>query len=135
MRDFRRLARVRSIWEMQARIETASAVRRAAEANRLASQAAERHRSALHDATGSGLVTLMTGRLATYESFSQAQQSVSHEKLRLEATRGVWRRTKQDLEVVEKLEARRIDNVESDERKRFDRQLDELAMLMRGRRV
>jgi flagellar biosynthesis chaperone FliJ len=127
----RKLVRVREIWERREKAQVARAI----QASRVASAEAD-ERTRLHqDALGFAAdpVLAFTAQTATWEAMAKAQRHAETASLQEEATRGVWRRAKQELEITERLEDRRRQAAAAEEDRRESKVLDEVAANRHGR--
>lgn len=133
MRDLSRLTRVREIWEQRERARVAAALAAQRMAVEHAEQAHAAHRQALAmDGMVDPLLTFVA-RTATHERRIEAEQELSHAAVQTEASRGVWRRAKQDLDIAENLEERRRAAIEAGLMRTEINTLDELATIRHGR--
>lgn len=137
MRSFERLARIRAIWERRERVRLGDARRAVAEAGARLEAAEEAHGESIHpDPTpmsSARLHLLRAQALATHESLLEASTARLHAEQRASAAQGVWRRSAQELEMAEELEARRRLSLAYEARRASERSLDEL-MALRTRR-
>jgi hypothetical protein len=135
MRDFSRLARVRAIWEKQARAELGQANGALQEADRAVEDATPAHQTAIAPANTSGGLDDVTMRriagMATHNSYTAAEVVRKQTETRVRAAHGSWRRSAQDLEVAEKLEERRRQALAYLARRSAEATLDELMALRR----
>ena len=133
MRDLRKLVRVREIWERREKAQVARAIQASRAAAAEADERALRH----HEALGSFLVVdpvlAHTAQTATWEALAQAKKYAETASLQEDATRGVWRRAKQELEITERLEDRRRQAAALQEDRRASKVLDEVAANRHGR--
>ena len=132
MRDLRRLVRVREIWERREKAHVARAMDAARRAHEEAATRAEQHHLALGTDLG-GPVLNQTARTATWEALARSQAHAQTAALQEEASRGVWRRAKQDLEITERLEDRRKQAEALEAGRRDTKTLDEIASNRHGR--
>ncbi len=133
MRDMARLVRVREIWEQREKARVASVLAAARVAQSAADVASDHHRMALASGSTYGPVMSFVAQTATHDARTRAQAEAAHADLQADATRGVWRRAKQDLEMVERLQERRRLAVRAEEARVETKVLDELASIRHGR--
>jgi flagellar export protein FliJ len=130
-----RLVRVREIWEQREKARVASALALARTTRTAAEVASEHHQTALGSAATYGPITSFVAQTATHDALELARAEAVHAGLQAEATRGVWRRAKQDLEIVERLQERRRLVARAEQARAETKALDELAAIRHGRRA
>ena len=133
MRDLRRLVRVREIWERREKAQVARAIQASRAAAAQAAERAEQHEAALTDPGTVDPMLAHTSRTATWEAFSVAEHHARAAAIQEEATRGVWRRAKQELEITERLEDRRRQAAALETERKETKVLDEVAANRHGR--
>lgn len=135
MRSFERLARVRAIWERQARTRLGSAnrevgVRETARSN--AAAALDRLRDTPIEAPDAAHLELARLQgMATHDLLADATASLRRAEEAARAAQGNWRRTAQDLEIAERLEEERRRVRAYLARRAAEKSLDEIAALRR----
>lgn len=137
MKDMSRIARVRKIWEKQARAQLGEANAELSAAETKAADALEEHRqTASAEPEGAGLDDLTIRRIAgmaTHEKYTAAEIVRQQADHRARAAHGTWRRSAQDLDVAEKLDERRRQALAYLARRSAEATLDELMALRRKR--
>jgi hypothetical protein len=135
MRSFERLARIRAIWERQARTRLGSAnrevgVRETARAD--AAGALDRLRGTPIEAPDPARLELARLQgIASQDLLADATASLRRAEEAARAAQGNWRRTAQDLEIAERLEAERQRVRAYLARRAAEKGLDEIAALRR----
>lgn len=132
MRDLARLVRIREIWERREKAQVARAMEAARLAGAKAEERAGAHSRALSQAVGD-LMLSQVARTATWEAYSTSRTHAQAAALQEEATRGVWRRAKQELEISERLDERRREAEAIEADRRTTKALDEIAATRHGR--
>jgi hypothetical protein len=134
MKDFSKIARVRSIKERQARSELGQSIKREGEARRVEAAAADAHRQALEQtgaADARSLVVQSLAQKATAERTTLASASRAWAEHNTQSARGSWQRAAQDLDVAEELEERRLIDLATKARRSSDMVLDEMMTIRR----
>lgn len=133
MRDLRKLVRVREIWERREKAQVARAIQLSRAAAAEAEEQTRRHQEALGNPLTGDPVLVYTAQTATWEAMARSQRHAQSASLQEEATRGVWRRAKQELEITERLEDRRRQAAALEEDRKESKALDEVAANRHGR--
>lgn len=130
MRDLDRLLRVRTAWERRAAARLGEKLACQAAAEEALQAAVESHRRSLDTALSSTELTRLA-RTATHDDlgFRAAEHELANRAV--DASRGVWRRTQQDLEILQKLSDRWTERAEQEHLRREQQEADELAALRR----
>lgn len=134
MRDFSKIARVRSIKERQARSELGQSIKRESEARNAEEAAADAHRDALgqaHAADAKTLVVQSLAQKATAERIAMTTASRAWAEHTTQSARGSWQRAAQDLDVAEELEERRLVDLATKARRSSDMAMDEMMTIRR----
>jgi flagellar biosynthesis chaperone FliJ len=139
VRDFERLARVRSIWERQARVKLGEANQDVTQATEASTDALSDHRRHL-EATGTApasaaeLLARRLGGMATHDRYAAAEVIRGQADRRMRAAQGSWRRSAQELDIARSLEERRKQALAYAARRAAEATLDELMALRTGRK-